>query len=45
MITPNSALPPPQPPDLPHTRPEFDLQSMILQVNKIQSFLKKEREK
>lgn len=38
-------LPPAQPMDAPGTRPDFNLWSMAVQVMKIQSYLRKMRER
>jgi len=37
-------LPPAQPPDAPSIRPPFNLQSMAVQICKIQQFLRRQRE-
>lgn len=41
----DNCLPPPQPPDKAGTRPKFNLQSMLVQVRKVQGFLAGERER
>ena len=39
----DEVLPPAQPPDPPSTRPSFNLESMAIQVMRIQQFLARER--